>query len=91
MQRAFMSKHQCPEAGACVWAARREAQRLLVASRSRPPRQPPAPQLLLACEARLVRAHHVALSGDTESSAPAHAWDAAWLSGRRPVTAGDGR
>ena len=26
-------------------AARQEAQRLLVASRSRPPRQPPAPQL----------------------------------------------
>ena len=50
-------------------AARREAQRLLAASRSRPPRQPPAPPLLLACEARLVRARPVALSGDTCAAA----------------------
>ena len=50
-------------------AARREAQRLLVASRSRSPRQPPAPPLLLAGEARLVRARHAALSGDTCAAA----------------------
>ena len=56
-------------AGAAARAARREAPRLLVASRSRPSRQPPAPSLLLAREARLVRARHVALSGDTCAAA----------------------
>ena len=83
-------------AGAAARAACREAPRLLVASRSRPSRQLPAPSLLLAREARLVRARHVALSGDTcatvHSRPPPHTRSASspqparWLpTGRLPV------